>query len=403
MSARTAIVWVATLAGAFGLGWWAASPPGVAPERMAALIDQALDEAEPLARARLISRVCESLDATNVEEAMRVIEAEPRITESEIRLFMYAWTRFDPEAAFNAARHSKQNLIRREGAAAATYHWAQENPKAALYWVETIEDKTFREFLTENLITGWVLSGERESAAFYIAGLPRGTLRKLQTTLLLQEYLKEGPEAAVRWADSLPESAPVDYRHEVFQRVAKQVAMRDPELAGRWIAPHLGQNYARNTLRLIANEWLEQDPPNALEWLLSLPDDPQRDRILFTSFNRWYDIDALSAQKWLEAEAIEAVHDPVLEAFARRLSERAPRKAVYWAEMIQDAARRERALVLVGQNWYRKSPDAARAWAAESTLSEQARAAVLNPPTLGEGAQTEEDLESLEDGLDEDL
>jgi len=380
MGARAAIVWIATIAVAFGLGWWAARPPALDAEDMASALERALEEQNPLARARLMDRIFETLDGENVEEAMRIIEAEPRITESEINLFMYVWSQFDPEAAFEAARRSEQSLIRNEGAAAATYYWALDNPKAALYWVETIDDKTFREYLTEYLITGWVLSSERDSAAIYIARLPRGVLKRLQTSLIMKEYLKEGPEAVIRWAESLPDDVPRNYRHEVFQRVSKQLALRDPELAARWITEHIGQDYAGNTLRLIATEWRAQDPESTFEWLVSLPEDPQRDRVLFNSFGLWFDEDPRAAQRWLEAETIQPAHDPVLDAFARRLSKTSPRKAMHWAEAIEDPTRREKSLVVAGQNLYRRRPDAARAWVEESDLSEAARIAVLNPP-----------------------
>ncbi len=395
MGARAAIAWIATLAVAFGLGWWVAQPPALGAADMASLLERALDEQNPLARARLMGRVFESLDGGNVEEAMRIIEAEPRITESEINLFMYAWTQFDPEAAFEAARDSEQNLIRDEGTAAVTYYWALDNPKAALYWVETTEDKTFREYLTEYLITGWALSSERDSAAIYIARLPRGRLKQVQTSLIMNEYLKEGPEAAIRWAESLPDDVPREYRHEVFQRVSKQVASRDPEMAARWITEHIGEDHARNTLRLIAAEWRERDPQSTFEWLVSLPQERQRDRVLFDAFGRWFDDEPLAAQRWLEAETIEPAHDPALDAFARRLSKNSPRRALHWAEMIEDPARRERSLIFVGQNWYRKKPEAARAWLEESDLSESARAAVLNPP-----ARDVEDDDTPESDLD---
>jgi hypothetical protein len=59
--------------------------------------------------------------------------------------------------------------------------------------------------------------------------------------------------------------------------------------------------------------------------------------------------------------------------------------------LIQDPARREKSLVVVGQNWMRKKPDAARAWLAESDLSESSRSAVLNPPAIDTDTEDEDD------------
>jgi len=324
MRARVALIAIGIFAVAFGLGWWAASPPAIDPEAMGPSLDGVLADWNPLSRARQLSRLFDGLTPENVDAAMEVIEAEPRMSDGDIHLFMYAWTRFDPQGAFERALHSKQQLIRRRGTAAATYYWAIDNPKAALYWVETIEDESFREFLTEHLISGWALSSEKDSAAAYIARLPRSRLRQIQTSFIMSEYMKEGPEAVIRWAESLSDDIPENYRHEVFQRAANQIAMRDPELAARWITGHLSEEYARGTIRSIAKQWIRRDPHSALEWLLSLPESTQRDRVLFFSVQRWYETDSDAAKAWIESETLGPEHDSALDAFARKLSTSAP-------------------------------------------------------------------------------
>jgi hypothetical protein len=65
--------------------------------------------------------------------------------------------------------------------------------------------------------------------------------------------------------------------------------------------------------------------------------------------------------------------------------------------MIQDPLRRERSLTVVGQNWYRKNPDAAAAWLEDKDLSEEAWALIVNPPAQ----QTEAPEKDIpEDGSD---
>ncbi|MDH3521057.1 MAG: hypothetical protein OEM49_11430 [Myxococcales bacterium] len=396
MNARMAIAWLGTLALAFGLGWWAASPRAADPSAMAESLDAALEERNPLERARQLSDLFEGLNTENVGDALAVIEREPRMTDGDIYLFMYAWTRFDPEGAFARSRKSSQQMLRRRGSAAATYYWAMDNPKAALYWVETIEDTAFREFLTEYLITGWALSTERDSAAIYISKLPRSRLRQAQTSVIMAQYMKDGPEAVMHWAESLPEDISESYRHEVFQRAANQIALRDPELSARWIGQHVGKSYARSTIRPVAKKWFKLDPRGTVEWLVSLPSVPQTNRVMSYLMGRWYDEDAGAATRWIEAETLTPSHDPAIDAFARRLSKSFPRKALQWAEMIQDATRRERSLVAVGQNWFRQTPEAARAWLATSGLSASARDEVLNPPAE-EPAEEEEDADAEED------
>ena len=57
MGARAAIVWIATFAVAFGLGWWAARPPALDAEDMASALERALEEQNPLTRAGLMGRI----------------------------------------------------------------------------------------------------------------------------------------------------------------------------------------------------------------------------------------------------------------------------------------------------------------------------------------------------------
>jgi hypothetical protein len=398
MAVRIALAWIGTLAAAFGLGWWLAGPAPVDPSTMAASLDKALDDENPLVRARQLADLFEGLTPDNLDEALDVIERAPRMTDEDIFLFMYAWTRFDPEGAFERSRESTSQLMRRRGSAAATYFWARDNPKAALYWVETIEDTKFREFLTEYLITGWAHSGERDSAAAYIAQLPRSRLRQAQTAVIMAQYMKDGPEAVMHWAESLPEDIGDDYRHEVFQRAANQIALRDPELSAHWIGKFVGKSYARSTLRPVARAWFKRDPRSTVEWLVSLPSTPQRDHVLYFIFGRWYDKDEHTATEWLEAEKLTEAQDPAVDAYARRLSKTRPRSALDWAQMIQDPLRYDHCVVVVGQNWFRKDPEAARAWVTASDLPEDARNAILNPPApdkaSDEDSETDEDVES---------
>jgi len=379
MRARSVIIWAAALAAAYGLGWWSAQPPTLDPGTMSASLQLALQEENPLRRLRELSRLFEALTPENIDAAFEMIDADPFISDNELQLLMYAWTRFDPEGAFEAALASQQQMVHRRGTAAATYYWAIENPQAALYWVETVEDTEFREFLTESLILGWSLSPERDTAALYISTLPRGRLRQLATSMIQAEYMKDGPEAVIAWVESLPEDLPEQYRRDVFQRAANQLALRYPEIAANWIGRHIGRGYARGTARLVANEWFKTAPAKTIEWLIGLPISPQQASLVHVLFGRWYDEAPGDARQWLETQELTPAHDPALEVFARRSFDGQPRVAIRVAELIQDPARREAVLVAIAQRWYREAPDAADAWIQQSDLSETARTAVREP------------------------
>lgn len=71
--------------------------------------------------------------------------------------------------------------------------------------------------------------------------------------------------------------------------------------------------------------------------------------------------------------------DAAVSGFARGYAWQDPEAALAWAQDISDPSLRERSLTQVGQAYYRRNPDAARAWLEQSGLSAEAQQAVTSP------------------------
>jgi hypothetical protein len=72
-----------------------------------------------------------------------------------------------------------------------------------------------------------------------------------------------------------------------------------------------------------------------------------------------------------------AQRDAAISGFATGYAWQDPQTAIAWAQDIGDPVLRESSLTRAGQAFYRRDPDAAMDWLAQSGLPEEARQRVL--------------------------
>ena len=126
-------VWVASLVLAFFVGRGQESPSpellSPAPADMAAAARAALGEGSPLARMGQSAQMLEHLDAQNLEPVLDVYEMMlSGLGECDLRLFVDAWSDFDPRGAFDHTMSWEYSNKRVVGSDAAIRGWAIRNP-----------------------------------------------------------------------------------------------------------------------------------------------------------------------------------------------------------------------------------------------------------------------------------
>jgi hypothetical protein len=376
------------LALGFALGHYAAKQPlrALDAEAMGTALDEVLTNREDsLARASRLAGLLERLTPGNVEAAAAAYEAHVFTTpEHEIHLFMKTWVRFDAPAAFAHALSWPEAAGKRNTAVGAVVSaWARRAPMTVQREVEPLledADRPLREALVAALANGWIQSGDVAGATRYLAeSMPAGVPRERATARLVGVLARSGPESVMRWADALPDGSPRDdFKSVAFRKAARSIASEDPPYAARWIASHAGNSYAEGALRVVALAWAESFPAAALEWLQQQPHSRSREGTVARVFRDWWKLDPQGARHWLESAPAATPLDPALEVLAEVLARDEPEAAVACAARISDEERRERNLVAAAQAWFRSDPDAARAWLAESGLSEQAQREVTS-------------------------
>jgi hypothetical protein len=378
MQASRAVLIVAALAAAAGLGRLSAPDPGREDPATLASFRQALEERDWLSRTHRMSAFLERLGPDELPEALEALERRrPWLGQDEVRLFMLAWARFDAAAAFERGL-GWPGRSRRTAAGAAIYAWAFHDPEAALRALDGVEDAQLRDFLRTRLVAGWARSGDEEGANRYVASLPEGAQRDSFAGMLARELNEQGAEAVMRWAEGVPEVVP-SYKATVFRKACAAIASTDPGAAVRWAAAHAGRSYAVGSTAIIAGRWANLDPQAALEWLLTQPGGAERDKAISDAFGVWSSLSSAEAESWLRSATPAAALDPAVRVAVRRANPGSPEGAVEWAKRIGDAKLREEVIVAVGRAWLRREPAAAGSWLGRSGLPEPVRAAIAAP------------------------
>ena len=222
----TAVIFVAP---ALALGFWLGRATAPTPESELASVAsfrRSLEDSDWLTRSYRFSSFLVGLNPENLPDALEALEPHlPWLLTDEFRVFMLAWSRFDPRGAFERAR-SWPLQIRRNAGATAMYAWGFRNPLEAVRELSTVENTELQEFWGARLLAGWAHGTYRDSASEFIATLPEGPTRLAYLGTLAWELSKDGHEAVVRWVESVPEDPP-RFKQAVFLKATRTLAGPD--------------------------------------------------------------------------------------------------------------------------------------------------------------------------------
>jgi hypothetical protein len=378
MRVALALLWIATLIGAFAAGRLATSQR----ESSVAAFRDALLARDELTRAHRMTAFLEQLDPDTLPAALEAIEAHNvGMSRQEVRLFLLAWSRFDAPGAYAWARGWKtpwRDTLMPE----AIYAWGFRDARAALRELDAIDDPTLIARLRPALFEGWLRSDDRAGASEAIAAIEDPRQRGRLTFLLAAETMRDGPDAVLAWADAVPEDAPNHFKTGAFNQAALIVAREDPRRARDWYLLHRERPYSEGSLVGISRKWAEHgDPPELLDWLRSLPADDGRAEetanAIAAGFRVWLRKEPEQAEAWLAAELPDPRLDPALVELVRASSTSSPASAIGWAGRIHDEDLRHAHVVRVGRAWRTRDPDALQAWLAGSGLPEDVSQAIL--------------------------
>src|SRR5262245_20427162 len=299
MKAAAWLLSIAAFAAGVGVGRLGATRAASPCEEVATLasFEQGLVDPDWITRTWRISGFLQGLGPGNLDETLALVERERRFLDpDELRLFMHAWARFDAPGAFERAL-SWSGPARAKGASAAIYAFAFHDPHGALQALEAVKDPSLAKRLQRRLVAGWARGPRRRELDAYLAALPDDEQRESWVGGLAFETAKQGGDALVAWAESVPEVVP-SYKSSVFRKASGVLASFDAPRAARWVAEHHERDYARGAVRVVAARWAENDPEAAFAWLRALPPDPEREAAVADAFAAWLEHSPAAATRW---------------------------------------------------------------------------------------------------------
>jgi hypothetical protein len=334
----TAVIVVAL---ALPLSFWLgrASAPVLESELASvASFRRSLEDQDWLTRSYRFSSFLVGLNPDNLPDALEALEPHlPWLLTDEFRMFMLAWSRFDPSGAFEHAQ-SWPLQIRRNAGGAAMYAWGFRNPLEAVRALSTVENANaeLQEFWAARLLAGWAHGEYRDSASEYIAAMPEGPTRLAYLATLAWEISKESPEAVMRWAEGIPDE-PLRFKQAVFLKATSTLAGVDAPSTARWLQGHLDRGYAgEGALLTVAGAWATSDAPAAMSWLTALPAGKQREAAVGTGFRVWFHRSPKDAERWLRTASPAPAIDPAVRFMVEQTRDKRPAASRKWAARITD-------------------------------------------------------------------
>lgn len=377
----TALVLVAGIA----LGCSPATDSPSPPQADIDTLRAALSQRDELERTYLLTSYLRVMGPEDLEAALAEVERfRVGITADEVRLFMFAWMRFDAPAAFAAARDWPTQW-RKVLMEQAMHAWGFSDGRAALAEWERIEDEELQKSLRKPLVNGWATSRDLAGVTEYAATIeePRG--RNKLVHRLAAETIRDGPDAVIAWAESVPMDAPNGFKQEVLIHALGAVARVDPERAAPWYERHINQPYSEQALRNLASRWARYHDPEALvAWIETLPFEEayEHERVSgIRSAVRVWSADAPGAvEAWLESAAPSPSRDMAIKEFVRATIEESPSSALRWAGAIEEKVERRITTFKYARSWYMRDAEAAERWLAEADIPSSWRPKIFDIP-----------------------
>ncbi|MDJ0851813.1 MAG: hypothetical protein QNK04_25830 [Myxococcota bacterium] len=349
---------------------------------------------DPFSRARRLVTLLPSLGpegALGAERALRDKKFQSTRGGTEIELLARFWATHEPEAACTWALTRAVAGYRLSAIFAALSQWAAIDPLAARVAVERWEKDRHdvTDIVQIALVHGWFEADPEELGRSILElGMGHERQRKMANyTRLLVE--RQGPDAAERWATSLPDDDEA-LKRNAHSQLAAALTAYDLAAALRFCEAHCDGPYGRDLHYVIAVNWARRpDGDRALEWLSTLPEGMERNGAIRNAFSTWAMLHPEAASRWMVARFTgeEGEREPwlqlVVPGFALIvMQERSPAEAIAWAQRIEDEEQRKKLLIRITRAWRWRDEAAAEAWLAESPLSEKERERARQAPRL---------------------
>ena len=242
--------------------------------------------------------------------------------------------------------------------------WAQEDPNAALASLERLSTRERGGAATTILSS--IASVDPQMAVQWLADpdnllfANHLTLRDTLATSVAKEWARKDSEAAVQWAQSLPDGQ----RLGAMNGIIDTLVSTDPEAAANLVMTVEKPSERRSFVDKVAKTWAQRDPLLAIEWAQGLKAN-ERTRAAREALEGWAYSSPKEAAAFIDGLPQAQRTEDQVSQVAREWSLRDPASAAEWLSN-QPEGESTGALHVVMFHWTKKDPKAAHAWSKEN-------------------------------------
>ncbi len=250
--------------------------------------------------------------------------------------------------------------------------WAQADPLGAvdsrLLYDSMSMVSNFRIELLDALVVGWFESGN-PGLEDWIEGLTISSdIPNALKTYARLRVIRDGDEQTLEWTRQATFS-PAKQRL-LLAGALSVVSRQNPELAAGWlkVAEEDGVD-TRTFMARIARGWARRQPSQAIEFVSSFPEGPERNRALIVVGRQWLKRDEEAVERWLEGRVGEPWTDP-LRTQAVRFHVNHSDYQLDWPRLMERSEQILKPDMSLGnlawlmQRWLVADPSGAEAWLA---------------------------------------
>ena len=313
---------------------------GVDPGDIQIRTEEALRDVDPIRRWEQFGRVLRDLDATNIQEVLRLFEELPPGYErdQEFSLLLYRWAQFDGESAATYVQSMSESRTKRRAMFNALTGWASQDSDAALAWAQSqFEGEREQNMYMIGVING-IVQTDLVRATELTQSLPDGRGRYRAVGLLLDGYLREGMDVGLAWVEGIEDAG---LQRVAADQLARRMTDSDVERFAEWAAALRDGELQESVVNAFARQWARTSPEAAAAWAESLPATELQVAAMSSVVRSWARRDPAATGEWLRQFSPSLDMDTILLAYIDRVDGRDPSLAMPMALRLTDAEIRE--------------------------------------------------------------
>lgn len=327
----------------------------------------------------------DKIRAEDIPEALTEAESltDPQQKMTLLMALLGKWAESDGPAAMKyAEEHSSgMGLMAQMAKASVAGTWAEKDPEAVWKWYKDLGEKDTGGVMGGNMVLASLfanLAAKDQDAAFNRLQEIEGAGRAMALAGLLQSALfdPEKRDSLFTKINTLPDESE---RKQARQMMLGQWAMLAPEDAASWVKsqPAKDQGELRETM---GGMLMMSDPQKGAAFLIEGATEEEKPKRYASVVGPWAHLDTNAAGKWLSAQPQGPHLDEARQSFVGAASEKDPESAMVWAGTITDETKRTAGITTAYNAWKKKDPAAADAALAKSGLTDEQISGIKSPP-----------------------